>query len=232
MLQKRLAPSLDGGDFGWLKARHHFIVSEGGNSANHPLGPLVVWNDDEIAPGEGFGLHRHQDMEIVSYVRTGAVTHRDSIGNVGSTVAGDVQVMSAGSGIRHSEHNLGQEPLRLFQIWIKPRKVGIEPRWATRKFPKADRANQLVILASGRSSDTEALPIEANARVMGSTLLAGETLEHELGDFCHAYLAPAYGAVEVNGERIQQGDGVAITDEDHLTIKALEDSELILVTAA
>src|ERR1700751_2610099 len=109
MLQIRLSSTLDGGDFGWLKAKHHFIVSPDGNPANKSLGALVVWNDDQIAPGTGFSLHSHANMEIVTYVREGTVTHRDSMGNVGHTAAGDVQAMSAGTGIRHSEHNLGTE---------------------------------------------------------------------------------------------------------------------------
>ena len=144
-----------------------------GNPANKPLGALVVWNDDEIAPGTGFGLHGHADMEIISYVRDGVVTHRDSIGNVGRTEAGDVQAISAGTGIRHSEHNLGAEPLRLFQIWLRPRVNGGEPYWNTRRFPKHDRANQFVVLASGLPATARLLPIRADARVLGATLRAG-----------------------------------------------------------
>jgi quercetin 2,3-dioxygenase len=126
MSQLRPKQTLDQHDHGWLKARHHFVVTAEGNRANGPLGPLVVWNDDEIAPGKGFGLHSHTDMEIVTYVRHGAVTHEDSAGNIGSTIAGDVQVLSAGTGIRHSEHNGEQVPLKLFQIWLLPR--GATPR--------------------------------------------------------------------------------------------------------
>ena len=232
MLKVRPSRTLDGGDFGWLKARHHFAVGPEGNQANGPLGALVVWNDDEIAPGTGFGLHGHANMEIVTYVREGTVTHRDSTGNVGRTAAGDVQVMSAGTGIRHSEHNLGEERLKLFQIWLRPRRNGGEPRWETRRFPKADRANELVVLASGWPRDGEALPIRADARVLGATLLAGARLEHELGALRHAYLAPARGIVEVNGRRLAVGDGIAATDERRLTILAAEDSELVLVVTA
>jgi hypothetical protein len=134
-------------------------------------GALVVWNDDEIAPGTGFGQHTHADMEIVTYVRQGVVTHEDSTGNLGRTVAGDVQVMSAGSGISHSEHNHGEDPLKLFQIWLLPRRRGGAPRWDSRRFPKADRAGRLIALASGNPKDTEALQIRADARVMGATLL-------------------------------------------------------------
>jgi redox-sensitive bicupin YhaK (pirin superfamily) len=232
MLQVRSSPTLDGGDYGWLKARHHFAVTRDGNLANGPLGPLVVWNDDEIAPGTGFGLHGHADMEIVSYVREGTVTHRDSLGNIGQTSAGDVQAISAGTGIRHSERNLGEKPLRLFQIWLRPRASGGTPHWDTRPFPKAERANQLVVLASGLAGDREALPIRSEARVLGATLLAGAAIDHELRGLRHAYLAPARGVVEVNGYRLAVGDGIAAADERRLAIAAREDSELILVEAA
>ena len=232
MLQLRSKETLDHGDRGWLKARHHFVVSAGGNKANSALGALVVWNDDEIAPGTGFGRHSHADMEIVTYVRQGAVTHEDSTGNVGRTVAGDVQVMSAGTGISHSERNLGEVPLKLFQIWLLPRHRGGTPRWDNRKFPKVDRAGRLITLASGDPQDAEALQIRADARVLGATLLAGTTVTHPLGRFRHSYLAPAQGVILVNGQRVVVGDGIAVVDEPKLNITAEEDAEFILVDAA
>ena len=232
MLQLRRNHTLDHADHGWLKACHHFVVSAKGNLANAPLGGLVVWNDDEIAPGTGFGHHTHADMEIVTYVRLGGVTHEDSAGNVGRTVAGDVQVMSAGRGISHSEHNYGEAPLRLFQIWLLPRRQGGAPRWDSRRFPKTDRAGRLVALASGDPQDVEALRIRADARVVGATLLAGTTVTQPLDGFRHAYLAPARGVVLVNGQRVASGDGIAAIDEPVLTITAEEDAEFILVSAA
>jgi len=232
MLQLRSKGTLDHGDRGWLKARHHFVVSADGNKANSALGALVVWNDDEIAPGMGFGRHSHADMEIVTYVRQGVVTHEDSVGNVGRTVAGDVQVMSAGRGISHSEHNHGEDPLKLFQIWLLPRRRGGAPRWDSRSFPKADRAGRLIALASGSPTDTEALQIRADARVMGATLLAGTSVTHALDRFRHAYLVPARGVILVNGQRIAAGDGIAVTDEGALTITAEEDAEFLLVGTA
>src|SRR5258708_4604320 len=134
---------------------------------------IMVWHDDEIAPGSGFGPHSHADMEIVTYVRQGAVTHEDSAGNVGRTVAGDVQVMSAGTGISHSEHNRDEDALKLFQIWLLPRHRGGEPRWDSRKFPKEDRAGCLIELASGDPKRADALRIRADARGPGATLLPG-----------------------------------------------------------
>jgi redox-sensitive bicupin YhaK (pirin superfamily) len=232
MLQLRSRETLDHGDHGWLKARHHFVVSSRGNPANRALGALVVWNDDEIAPGTGFGRHSHADMEIVTYVRQGAVTHEDSVGNVGRTVAGDVQVMSAGTGISHSEHNRDEQALKLFQIWLIPRERGGTPRWDSRKFPKADRAGRLVELASGNPNSAETLPIGADARVMGATLLAGTTLTLAPALYRHSYLAPAQGVIVVNGQRVAVGDGIAAIDEPELTITAEEDAEFILVEAA
>lgn len=232
MFQLRTKETLDGGDHGWLKARHHFAVSTNGNPANGPLGALVVWNDDEIAPGTGFGRHPHTDMEIITYVRQGVVTHEDSSGNIGRTLAGDVQVISAGTGISHSERNLGEVPLKLFQIWLLPRQRGGTPRWDNRQFPKADRAGRLIALASGDPQDSEALQIRADARVLGATLLAGTTVTHPLGRFRHSYLAPAQGVILVNGRRVAVGDGIAVVDEPKLNVTAEEDAEFILVDAA
>jgi len=232
MLQLRPKENLDGGDRGWLKARHHFTVSARGNAANSPLGALVVWNDGEIAPNSGFGLHAHADMEIVTYVRQGVVTHEDSSGNIGHILAGDVQVISAGTGISHSERNLNQDPLKLFQIWLLPRQRGGAPHWDSRGFPKADRAGRLVPLASGYPEDTEALQIRADARVLGATLFAGTTVTHAQNQFRHAYLAPAQGVIFVNGQRVAVGDGVAAIDEPELTIRAEQDAEFVLVNAA
>jgi redox-sensitive bicupin YhaK (pirin superfamily) len=231
MLQLRSKETLDHGDLGWLKAHHHFVVSANGNKANSALGALVVWNDDEIAPGTGFGRHSHADMEIVTYVRHGAVTHEDSTGNVGRTVAGDVQVMSAGTGISHSEHNRDEDPLKLFQIWLLPHHRGGKPRWDSRKFPKADRAGRLIELASGDPKSTDTVLIRADARVLGATLLAGTTLTHAAARFRHAYVAPAEGVILVNGQRVAVGDGIAAIDEPELTITAEENAEFILVDA-
>jgi hypothetical protein len=229
MLQIRPAKSLDKADFGWLKARHHFKVTPEGNPANTPVGSIMVWNDDEIAPGRGFDLHGHVNMEIISYIRRGTVTHRDSTGSVGTTSAGDVQAMSAGAGIRHSEFNLGQDPLSLFQIWLRPRQPGGEPRWDSRRFPKTDRANQLVVLASGFPEDADALPIGADARVLGATLLAGSEVTYAMGALRNAYLAPALGVVTVNGQRLEVGDGIAAYRESTLKIAAEVDAEIVVV---
>src|SRR5258708_6793529 len=171
-------------------------------------------------------------MEIITYVRQGVVTHEDSAGNVGTTVEGDVQVMSAGTGISHSEHNRGKTLLRLFQIWLLPRQRGGTPRWENRRFPNADRAGRLITLASGDPENEDALLIRADARVLGATLLVGTTVTHELGRFRHAYLGPAQGAVLVNGQRVETGSGIAAIDEPSLRITAEQNAEFILVDTA
>jgi redox-sensitive bicupin YhaK (pirin superfamily) len=232
MIERRGFSELGGADHGWLKARHHFSFANYFDPQRMGWGPIRVWNDDEIAPNSGFPPHPHADMEIITYVREGAITHQDSLGNKGRTEAGDVQVMSAGSGIRHAEYNLESDTTRIFQIWIEPERTGGAPAWGAKPFPKGDRSGRFVTLASGFDGDGEALPIRTPARVLGATLKAGETTEHVLDAARHAYLVPAKGRVEVNGVTLEARDGAAITGETSLTITALEDSELVLVDAA
>jgi redox-sensitive bicupin YhaK (pirin superfamily) len=232
MIDRRPFARLGGADHGWLKARHHFSFANYYDPENMGWGPIRVWNDDEIAPNSGFPPHPHADMEIITYVRTGAITHEDSMGNRGRTGAGDVQVMSAGSGVRHAEYNLEPETTTLFQIWIEPTARGGAPGWGAKPFPKGERAGQFVTLASGIAGDEDALPIRTDARVAGATLKAGETVEYPLGKARHAYLVPAVGAIEVNGVRLNARDGAAVKDEDVLRVTALEDAEIVLVDAA
>ena len=224
--------TLGGADHGWLKARHHFSFGGYHDPRNMNWGSLRVWNDDEIAANSGFPPHPHADMEIITYVRDGAITHQDSLGNKGRTEAGDVQVMSAGSGIRHAEYNLEAETTRIFQIWIQPNRTGGAPSWGAKPFPKGDRSGRFVTLASGFETDNDALPIRTNARVLGATLKAGESVEYALDANRHAYLVPAAGRVEVNGLTLETRDGAAITDETSIRVTALEDAELVLVDAA
>lgn len=232
MIVRRPFGALGGADHGWLKARHHFSFANYYDPKNMNWGSLRVWNDDEIAANSGFPPHPHSDMEIITYVRQGAITHQDSLGNQGRTEAGDVQVMSAGSGIRHAEYNLEPTTTTLFQIWIEPTRRGGAPSWGAKPFPKGDRSGKFVTLASGFDNDNEALPIRTDARVLGATLKAGETTEYPLDRSRHAYLVPAVGRVEVNGVTLETRDGAAITDEDLLRVTALEDAELVLVDAA
>ena len=234
MIELRPFETLGAADHGWLDAHHHFSFASYHDPERTNWGQLRVWNDDTIEAGTGFDPHPHRDMEIVTYVRSGAITHKDSLGNEGRTEAGDVQVMSAGSGIRHAEYNLEDEPTRIFQIWLIPDEYGEAPSWGTKPFPKDDRAGSWSVLASGMAADSDgdALPIRTNARVLGASLKAGETLVYEIEPARHGYLVPATGQIDVNGLEARARDGVAFTGVDEITITATEDSELVLVDAA
>jgi redox-sensitive bicupin YhaK (pirin superfamily) len=228
MIDVRPFNTLGGANHGWLNAKHHFSFANYYDPARMSWGRLRVWNDDEIAAQTGFPPHPHADMEIITYVRTGAITHEDSMGNRGRTGAGDVQVMSAGTGVRHSEFNLENEMTTLFQIWIEADKRGATPSWGAREFPKSDRTGKFSVLASGDPTD-DALTINADARVLGATLKAGESLTYPLAEGRRAYLVPAVGAVEVNGVSLNARDGAAIRDEAEITITAKDDAELVMV---
>ncbi|WP_044561117.1 pirin family protein [Azospirillum sp. B4] len=232
MIDRRPFAKLGGANHGWLKAKHHFSFASYYDPSRMNWGALRVWNDDEIASKSGFPPHPHADMEIITYVRDGAITHQDSQGNEGRTEAGDVQVMSAGSGIRHSEYNLEDETTRIFQIWIQPETRGGTPSWGAKPFPKADRSGKFVTLASGYPEDEGALPIRAKARVMGATVKAGERVSLTLDPSRHVYLVPAKGVVEIDGVRIEARDGAAITDQSVVEVVGVEDAEVVLVDAA
>lgn len=231
MIERRPFASLGAADHGWLKARHHFSFADYVDRERMGWGDLRVWNDDEIAAEAGFPTHPHSDMEIITYVREGAITHEDSLGNVGRTQAGDVQVMSAGSGVRHSEYNQEAGVTRIFQIWIRPTMRGGAPSWDAKPFPKGERSGRFVTLASG-FGEPEALPIRAAARVLGATIAAGERLDHALAPGRRAYLALAAGAVEIDGVRVHARDGVAIADVETIRIVGIEDAEVVLVDVA
>ena len=229
MIDIRPFDSLGHADHGWLNARHHFSFAGYHDPARMGWGKLRVWNDDQIAAGSGFPPHSHRDMEIITYVREGAISHEDGLGNKGRTGPGDVQVMSAGTGIQHAEFNRESEETRLFQIWIEPDRAGGTPRWGAKPFPKGERAGKWSILASGMDGDDDALMIRSNARVAGIALKAGETADWSLAPDRKAYLVPATGSIEVNGTFANERDGVAVEDVGKLTIEALEDTEIVLV---
>jgi redox-sensitive bicupin YhaK (pirin superfamily) len=214
----------------WLNARHHFSFGHYRDPKRMGFGALRVWNDDEIAPGTGFGAHPHQNMEIITFVRQGAITHQDSLGNEGATRAGDVQVMHAGSGITHAELNQEDEATRLFQIWITPDEMGVAPGWQAREFPR-DAGQGLQVLASGRPADagTDALPLYANAAVLAAKLAAGETARYALPAGRAAYLVAATGEISVNGQKVQPRDGVALHEEPEVEITAHSPAEIVLV---
>jgi len=231
MIERRPFEALGGANHGWLDAKHHFSFASYYDPARMNWGRIRVWNDDTIAPNSGFPPHPHADMEIITYVREGAITHQDSLGNTGRTEAGDVQVMSAGTGVRHSEYNREPETTRIFQIWIETTARGAKPSWGAKPFPKGERSGKFVTLASGFAEDEGALPIRTDARVLGATLKAGSETIYELGESRRAYLVPARGVIEVNGVRLNARDGAAIAQEAELRVKALDDAEVVLVDA-
>ncbi len=232
MIERRPFDSLGGANHGWLDAKHHFSFADYRDASRMGWGALRVWNDDTIAPGTGFPPHPHADMEIITYVREGAITHQDSMGNTGRTEAGDVQVMSAGTGIRHSEYNREPGATKIFQIWILPDARGKAPAWGAKPFPKGERSGRFVALASGMPGDDEALPIRTDARVLGASLKAGESTEYVIGRDRRGYLVPSTGEVELEGVRLEARDGAAIADVERFTVTALSDSELVLVDSA
>lgn len=216
-------------DHGWLKARHHFSFARYWNPARTEFGTLRVINDDRVAAGKGFATHPHDNMEIITYVRQGAITHKDSMGNVGRTNAGDVQVMSAGTGVQHSEFNLESEDTTLYQIWIEPNEHNVAPRWKAKVFPKTPVTERLYVLVSGQPhhAGKDALFIHQDAAIYGGRLTAGTTIEQPIKH--QAYVLASLGEFTINGNRMQQGDGAEITKEKILTIKALSDCELLII---
>ncbi len=231
-IELRPFASLGAANHGWLDAHHHFSFADYHDPDRTTWGALRVWNDDRIAANTGFPPHGHRDMEIVTYVTKGAISHKDSLGNAGRTQAGDVQVMSAGTGIQHSEFNLENEETRLFQIWIMPDRRGHAPSWGARPFPKDSREGQFVPLASGIAGDDDVLTINADARVLGATVAAGETIRYALTPERHAYLVPASGKVRIGDIEASARDGVAMTGLMEIVVTAIEDAELVLVDAA
>ena len=230
MIDIRPFASLGHANHGWLDARHHFSFASYHDPARMSWGAIRVWNDDTIAAKSGFPPHPHRDMEIVTYVRSGAISHEDSLGNKGRTGAGDVQVMSAGSGVTHSEFNLEDEATTLFQIWIETDRKRVPPQWGMMPFPKDARDGQFQLLASGNPDDG-ALTINADARILGATVGEGQSLTFDADPARHLYLVPS-APVTVNGVAAATRDGIAITGEERLVIEAESGAELVLVDAA
>jgi redox-sensitive bicupin YhaK (pirin superfamily) len=231
MIELRPFSSLGGDNHGWLNTKHDFSLANYYNPKRMNWGQLRVWNDDEIQARTGFPAHPHADMAIITYVRGGAITHQDSMGNKGRTEAGDVQVMSAGSGIRHSGYTVEEVTTRIFQISIQPTTRGGTPSWGAEQFPKTDRSGQFLTLASGFESDKDALSIRAEARVMDATVNAGQKMHLEVDPSRHLYLVAARGAIEIGGIRVNARNGAAIKGVTGLDMVGIEDAEIVLVDA-
>lgn len=217
--------TLGAANHGWLNTRYHFSFADYYNPERMGFGHLRVINDDTIQPGTGFPTHPHRDMEIITYVTQGAVTHKDSQGNEGRTEAGHVQVMTAGSGITHSEYNLESIETKLFQIWIKPRATNLKPSWATHIFPDRQTDPAFMLLVSG---DGQApLSINQDARIFAAHLGANQSISHCLQG--SAYLVVIQGRLRLNEIEVHQGDGAEITHTDELTLQALTESRVLLI---
>ncbi|MBL4599057.1 MAG: pirin family protein [Rhizobiaceae bacterium] len=212
-------------DHGWLNARHHFSFGGYRNPKRTGFGALLVINDDVIQAGTGFDTHPHQDMEIITYVRKGAITHRDNKGNEGRTVAGDVQVMSAGTGIFHSEYNLESEDTNIYQIWILPNKSGVKPVWDAESFPTEPATDALTLLVSGDGKAP--LSIHQNAHIYAGRLAVGTTFPHPIHQ--QAYLLVSKGELEIDGKTVKKGDGVEISGQASITLHALTDCEVLVI---
>ncbi len=213
---------------GWLDARHHFSFGHYYNPDRMGFGKLRVVNDDIIKANTGFDTHPHNNMEIITYVRTGAITHRDSEGNEGRTEAGDVQVMSAGLGIQHSEHNRESVDTNLYQIWIEPNIKDVKPSWDAHEFPQTTDADGLSLLVAGDGSAP--LNINADAKVLAGKMRSGQVFTQILD--WRGYLLVAEGAVEIDGYRLKKGDAAEISDESVIKLCAIDEAEVILIDVA
>lgn len=231
MLKIRRAGERGGADHGWLRTSHTFSFADYHDPAHMGFRALRVINEDRVAPRTGFGRHGHRDMEIVSYVLSGEIEHRDSMGSAGVLRPGEVQRMTAGTGVMHSEMNPSDEELHFLQIWILPEKAGLEPGYEQRSFPEAERRGVLRLLVSP-TGEHGSLRIHQDAKLFGTLLSAGESVTHAIAPGRHAWLQVARGAVSLNGVELRAGDGAAVSDEERLMIEAREPAEALLFDLA
>jgi quercetin 2,3-dioxygenase len=229
MIRIRKSDARGHADFGWLDSRHTFSFGDYYDPQHMGFGTLRVINEDHVQPGKGFGTHPHRDMEIISYVLEGALEHKDSIGTGSVIRPGDVQRMSAGTGVLHSEFNHSKtDPVHFLQIWIIPERQGIAPGYEQKRFEDQEKAGRLRVLASpdGREGS---LRIHQDAALFAARLSEGEKVEHTLGNGRSGWVQVARGAIRINGQALTQGDGAAISDEQRLElIGAARGSELLL----
>lgn len=232
MIRVRKAADRGHADYGWLDTWHTFSFATYQDSAHVRFRALRVMNEDFVAPGRGFGTHPHNDMEIVTYVLSGALEHRDSMGNGEVLRPGEFQRMSAGTGITHSEFNPSQdEATHLYQIWLFPERKGIEPSYEQKAFPEAERHNQLRLVASQDGADGS-LTIHQNARIYLSTIDSGNHVSLDLPAGRHAWLQVLRGGVSINGTKLDTSDGAAVSEESSLSITADADAEILLFDLA
>ena len=228
MVKIRKAKERGHADHGWLNTYHTFSFADYWDPRHMGWGPLRVINEDRVAGGTGFPTHAHRDMEIITYVLEGALEHRDSLGTGSVIRPGEVQRMSAGTGVRHSEYNASKtEPVHLLQIWIEPARAGITPAYEQKTFPESERRGRLRLIAAADGRDG-AVTIHQDAAVYATTLARGERVEHTLAPRRLGWLQVARGALLLNGERLDQGDGAAMDNERGVVLEALEPAEALL----
>jgi redox-sensitive bicupin YhaK (pirin superfamily) len=226
-----LRPAAERGHFdhGWLNTCHTFSFADYHDPKHTHFRALRVINEDTVQPGGGFGTHPHRDMEIITYILQGALAHKDSMGNGSTIVPGDVQRMSAGTGVLHSEFNHSPDELvRLLQIWIFPDRHGLKPSYEQKSFSVADKRNRLRLVASPDASDGS-VTIHSDARVYGSVLEVGKSVHHELADGRGAWVQVINGAIEMNGRKLTAGDGASIENESMLTVTGQSGSSEFLL---
>jgi quercetin 2,3-dioxygenase len=232
MIQIRQSKERGGADHGWLKSQHTFSFSDYWDPKWTIFRSLRVINEDWVAPNTGFPTHPHRDMEIITYVLDGKLEHKDSLGTGSVILPGDGQRMTAGSGIRHSEFNPSTtEKVHLLQIWITPEKEGLKPSYEQKSFPEEEKRGRLRLLAS-RDAKDGSVKINQDAKLYVSLLKPGEEVAHEFGAKRHGWLQVARGAVELNGKKLNEGDGAAISEEKKIAIKGAQDAEVLLFDLA
>ena len=228
MLSVRKADDRGHANHGWLDSYHTFSFGGYYDSQHVGVSNLRVINDDTVSPGGGFATHGHTDMEIVSYVLDGALEHKDSMGNGSVMRPGDVQRMSAGTGVRHSEYNhSSQEAVHFLQIWLEPNQMGVEPSYDQRHFPLADRRGKLVLFVSPDGRDGS-IATHQDAYMYGTILESGDALTHQLEQGRRAYVHLARGKANINGKQLATGDGMTIVDEQQVNLEGIESAEILL----
>jgi len=228
MLEIRPSTERGGGDYGWLNTRHTYSFDQYRDPRWMGFRSLRVINEDFVAPGNGFPMHPHRDMEIVTYVLEGALEHRDNMGNGSVIKPGDIQYMSAGTGVTHSEFNASEtEPVHLYQIWMFPEKQGLNPAYGQKNFSQAEKRGKLRLLVSPDGRDGS-VKIRQDNELYASVLAKGETVKHELKPERHAYVQVARGSVTLNGTKLDEGDGAAISDEQTVELTGEKDAEVLL----
>lgn len=215
-------------NFGWLDSRHSFSFGHYYDPEFMGFGPLRVINEDKVTPGQGFGTHGHSDMEIISYVLDGALEHKDSLGTGSIIRPGDVQRMTAGTGVRHSEFNASDtDPVHFLQIWILPERDGLEPSYEQKAFPDAEKQGKLRLVGS-RDGRDGSVTIHQDVDLFASLLDAGDAVDYDLGEDRAGWVQVARGSIELNGQRLAAGDGVALTGPQTVTMHGVDSAELLL----